>query len=78
MGGRPCIRPPNISRSTVIGCEAKYELTKKRSKVFRRNFNFRNRGFGQEKAKEAKDRQNAVDDQKRSSEILDVKWKLFS
>jgi len=31
----PCIRPPNISRTSVIGCEAKYELTKK---VFRRNF----------------------------------------
>ena len=24
------IRPPNILRSTVIGCEAKYELAKKR------------------------------------------------
>ena len=29
-GDGPCIRPPNILRSTVIGCEAKYELTKKR------------------------------------------------
>ena len=28
-GDIPCIRPPNILRSTVIGCEAKYELTKK-------------------------------------------------
>ena len=25
---RQCIRPPNILRTTVIGCEAKYELTK--------------------------------------------------
>jgi len=25
-----CIRPPNIMRSAVIGCEAKYELTKQR------------------------------------------------
>jgi len=31
VGDGPCIRPPNISRSTVIGCEAKYELTKERS-----------------------------------------------
>ena len=30
MGDGPCIRPPNILRSTVMGCEAKYELTKKR------------------------------------------------
>ena|SRR6218665_2542431 len=28
MGDRPYIRPPNILRSTVIACEAKYELTK--------------------------------------------------
>jgi len=28
-GDGPCILPPNILRSTVIGCEAKYELTKK-------------------------------------------------
>jgi len=30
-GDGPCICPPNISRSgrTVIGCEAKYELSKK-------------------------------------------------
>jgi len=33
VGDGPCIRPPNIliSRPTVIGCEAKYELSKKRS-----------------------------------------------
>jgi len=30
VGDGPCIRPPNILRSTVMGCEAKYELTKKR------------------------------------------------
>ena len=35
VGDGPCIRPPNILRSTVIGCEAKYELTKK---VSIRNF----------------------------------------
>ena len=29
VGDDPSIRPPNILRSTVIGCEAKYELTKK-------------------------------------------------
>jgi len=28
-GNGPCIRLPNILRSTVIGCEAKYELIKK-------------------------------------------------
>ena len=28
-GDDPCIRPPNILKSTVIGYEAKYELTKK-------------------------------------------------
>src|SRR6218665_2052981 len=28
-GDGPRIRPPNILRSTVIGCEAKYELIKK-------------------------------------------------
>ena len=31
VGGRPMYPSPNISRSTVIGCEAKYELTKTRS-----------------------------------------------
>jgi len=31
LGGRSPLRQPNISRTTVvIGCEAKYELTKKR------------------------------------------------
>ena len=40
VGDGPCIRPPNILRSTVIGCDAKYELTKK---VSRRNFVFWNR-----------------------------------
>jgi len=29
VGDGPCIRPPNILRSTVIGCEGNYELTKK-------------------------------------------------
>jgi len=42
-GDGPCIRPPNILTSTVIGCEVKYELTKKR--VSRRNFLLWNRGF---------------------------------
>jgi len=28
-GDGPCIRTPNISRSSVIGCVAKYEQTKK-------------------------------------------------
>jgi len=28
-GDGPCIRPPNISRSSVIGCMAKYELARK-------------------------------------------------
>jgi len=37
---------PNISRSTVIGCEAKYELSKK--KVSRRNFS-EIEVFGEEK-----------------------------
>ena len=30
LGDGPCIRLTNISRTTVIGCEVKYELTKKR------------------------------------------------
>ena len=42
VGDGPCIRPPNISRSRVIGCVAKYELTKK---VSWRNVLFWNRGF---------------------------------
>ena len=29
MGDGPCIRPPNIWRSSVIGCVQKYELSKK-------------------------------------------------
>src|SRR6218665_1125803 len=29
VGSGPCIRPNYILRSTVIGCEAKYDLTKK-------------------------------------------------
>jgi len=29
VGDGPCIHPPNILRSTVIGCEANYELIKK-------------------------------------------------
>jgi len=28
VGDGPCIRPSNILRSSVIECEAKYELTK--------------------------------------------------
>src|SRR6218665_1029862 len=48
VGERP-IRSPNILRSTVIGCEAKYELTKKRSQgeVFCSEIEV----FGQEKGK---------------------------
>src|SRR6218665_1415105 len=30
VGDGPCIRPPNISRSSVIGCVLKYERGKKR------------------------------------------------
>ena len=30
VGGGPCVHPSNILRSTVMGCEAKYKLTKKR------------------------------------------------
>ena len=30
VGGRPMHPPPNILRSSVIGCVAKYELAKKR------------------------------------------------
>jgi len=37
VGDGPCLRPPKILRSTVIGCEAKHELTKK---IFRRNLGF--------------------------------------
>ena len=28
-GGGPCIRPPNILRSSVVGCVRKYEQSKK-------------------------------------------------
>jgi len=35
VGGSPMHPSPNILRTSVIGCEAKYELTKK---IFRRNF----------------------------------------
>ena len=30
VGDGPCIRSPNILRSTVMGCKAEYEMTKKR------------------------------------------------
>jgi len=30
VGDGPCIRPPNILRSTVIGSGAKYKVTEKR------------------------------------------------
>jgi len=30
VGDGLCIRPPNILISTVMGCEAKYEMTEKR------------------------------------------------
>jgi len=30
VGDGPCIRPPIFLRSTVVGCEEKYNLTKKR------------------------------------------------
>ena len=33
VGDGPCIRHPNVLRSIVIGCEAKYELTKKSLKL---------------------------------------------
>ena len=29
VGDGPCIRPPNIFRSSVVGCVRKYELSKK-------------------------------------------------
>src|SRR6218665_3474123 len=29
FGGGPCIRPPNILRSSVVGCARKYEKCKK-------------------------------------------------
>ena len=29
VGDGPCIRPPNISRSSVMGCAGKYEVLKK-------------------------------------------------
>jgi len=29
VGDGPCIRPPNISKSSVIGCVSKYEVTEK-------------------------------------------------
>jgi len=29
VGGGPCIRPPNILRSSVVGCARKYEESKK-------------------------------------------------
>src|SRR6218665_2688560 len=29
MGDGPCIRPPNILRSSVVGCAQKYEQSKK-------------------------------------------------
>ena len=38
-----CIRPPNVSRNSVIGCVWKYELSKK--EVSWRNFLFWNRSF---------------------------------
>src|SRR6218665_2713032 len=42
VGDGLCIRPPNISRSSVIGCALKYEMTKERrnGRIF-----FCNRGF---------------------------------
>ena len=30
MGDGPCIRPPNILRSSVVGCAQKYEQSKKK------------------------------------------------
>ena len=30
VGDGPCIRPPTILRTTIIGCEAKYKLPKRR------------------------------------------------
>ena len=68
--------PINISRSTVIGCEAKYELTKKGLKedfcVLKKRFLVKKRVI--QSSREAKERQNRVDDFKnRSSEVLVVK-----
>jgi len=76
VGDGPCIRLPNILRSTVIGCEANYELTKKGLKE--EFFCSEIKVFGQEKGhirviyviyqsdfrqqRQTKDRQNRIDD----------------
>ena len=43
--GRPCIRPPNILRSSVVGCSRKYKQSKKRCD---QGINFWNMGFSAE------------------------------
>jgi len=51
---------PNILRSTVIGCEAKYELTKKRSQ--KEIICSEIEVFGLYKILDRRDRQKIVDD----------------
>ena|SRR6218665_116471 len=36
VGDGPCIRPPNILRSSVVGCARKYEKSKKRCFLVRK------------------------------------------
>ncbi len=69
--GRPMHPSPNIWRSSVIGCAAKYELTKKG--VMKECFVLKQRFFVKKRViyvyisdfrqqRQAKDRQNTVDD----------------
>ena|SRR6218665_594242 len=50
LGDGPCLCPPNISRTTIIGFQAKYEMTKK----VIRNFGWGNRIFCQKKVNSKK------------------------
>ena len=83
VGDGPCIRSPNISRSSVIGCVSKHELIKKG--VMEEFLLFWNRGFYQEKGviyvvyriSDSRDRQKTDKIQKSHQKLLALKWKCF-
>ena len=78
-GDGPCIHYPNISRNSVTGCVAKYELTKKEEE----GGIFLNREFLSKRLywiSDSRERLTKYDRwlKRRSSEIFGVKMEIFS
>src|SRR6218665_2481416 len=78
VGDGPCIRPPNIWRSSVTGCVCKYELSKKRCNQGIFFLKWRLFSSRKEFFSSAKDHIYQISDSKnRPSEIFGVKKRMF-